>query len=169
MLETSLLESGGRGQTRKPMTVLVSTALHAIVIIALLFVPLVQPQVVPAFSATIGIPLPVVSKPDAPKPQPASAEPVVQPHIVAAANDFITPIAIPDGIALVDDPPVGIAAVASTPSTGIRSLLGNLRERPDTSLTPPPPPPPPPARPMAPIRVGTMERANLIRQVMPQY
>src|SRR5207249_5057442 len=83
-----------------------------------------------------------------------------------AANDFITPIAIPDGIALVNDPPVGIAAMASTPSTGIRSLLGNLPERPDTPLTPPPPPP---ARPVAPIRVGTMERANLIRQVMPQY
>src|SRR5215468_2808390 len=118
MLETSLFESGGGAKTRKPVTVLVSTALHAIVIIVLIVVPLAQPQLAPAFSAAVGFPLQVAAKSDAPKPKLGPAAPRVQPHIVPSPSDFITPTRIPDDIAMVDDEPGAALGPVGAQQTG---------------------------------------------------
>ena len=169
MLETSLIESGGNAKTRQPATVLVSMALHGIVIGMLLLVPLAQPQALPMLSAT-GIPLPIVSAKPKPKTEVAAATPTIQPQIVPAPGDLIAPTKIPSDIAAVDDDPAATVALLPAPSPGnMRSLIRGLIENETTSVAPPPPPPAFAPVLVAPLRVGSVEKANLVHQVMPEY
>jgi protein TonB len=174
MLETSMFESGrGRAQTRKPATVLVSTGLHVVVILVLLLVPLAHPQALPALSAAVGLPLPVVAKAGTPKQAEARGT-VVQPHIRPASSDLIQPAAIPSDIALIsDDPSDAFTEITSSPISTVGSLLRSIAERPEVSTVPEPPPPPMPAvtpPASAPIRVGgKVQAANLVHQILPKY
>ncbi len=172
MLETALFESDGRAPKRKPVTVLLSTGLHALVILLLMLAPLLQPQVLPAFSA-VGVPPLIVTKVEPPKVRIVETATAVQPHIQPASDEFIAPTSIPADIARVVDEPG--TPVIGTPglSSSIGSLLHALSDKgdADNGIAPPPPPPPPPA-PVStgPIRVGgNVQRANLILQVTPKY
>jgi len=90
MLETSLFESSGSARTRKPVTVLVSTALHGVAIVTLILIPILQPQVAPMLSAAVGIPLAELPKAQ-PKIETVEA-PRIQPRILPAPGDLITAI-----------------------------------------------------------------------------
>ena len=169
MLETSLFESVGNARTRKPVTVLVSTALHALAVVTLILIPILQPQVAPMLSAAVGIPLAELPKPQ-PKIETVEA-PRIQPHIQIAPGAFIAPEAIPHDIALVVDEPS-----AAVLATRLDSPLSNPRltivEKEVEAAPPPPPPPPPVIAPSltAPLRVSSLtQAANLIYQVKPEY
>src|SRR5437016_4896181 len=101
MLEKSLIESGERARARKPGTVVLSTALHIVVIVVLIVFPVVQPQFAPVLSASIGFPVQISKEADRPNPTLETAEPKVQPYIQPSAADFIEPRTIPADIALV--------------------------------------------------------------------
>ena len=73
MLENSMIESGGRTKTRKPLTVLVSVALHGLIVLAMLLIPIVRPQGLPMLAEAYGLPLPVVPEPAAPPPEATTA------------------------------------------------------------------------------------------------
>jgi protein TonB len=89
------------------------------------------------------------------------------------------PAAIPDGIANLDETLVPDFNLPVSPGIGnAGSLLRSLvHGQPENSPAPPsfqppaiPPPPPPPAPVEAkPVRIGTMEKADLIHQVSPVY
>src|SRR5947208_3354648 len=146
MLETSLFESGGRAQKRKPATVFASVALHGVVIVFLLLIPIVQPQAIPMLTAAVGIPLPVTTEKSAAKPVEPAPEPRVQPYIQLSSTVLTQPVAIPSDIALViDDPADRIAGVAGARPGDIRGVIASIVEDRETVAPPPPPPPLPPA------------------------
>jgi len=172
MLETSLFESDGRGRTRKPLTVLISVIVHALVIVTLILVPLTHPQVVPALSAATGLPIPIVSPEEHHKDSSPAPEPAFQPQIRPSPADFISPATIPADIALLtDESAAAVSPVASGSSGGIRTLLQSLVNTDTVGSEPDPPPPPPIAPPtvIAPIRVGSILQANLVHRVVPVY
>ena len=171
MLETSLLESAENRTGRKPWSVLLSTGAHVLLIALLLVVPLTQPQVLPALSAAIGIPIPVVAAPQKSQPEPP-ATPVVRTQPIPTPGDLIAPPSIPRDIANVVDDPDAVTQIAAFHDAGVRELIrAAIQPQPDSAIPEPPPPPPPaPARGLtAPVRVSSMERANLLHQVAPAY
>jgi protein TonB len=168
MLEKSLFESGGSARTGKPVTVLVSTILHACAIVTLIVIPILQPQVAPIIAA-VGIPLVAVDKPE-PKMERVAIAPKTQPQIVPTPGTLTAPITIPRDIALVVDEPSSaiVATAASVPFSNPR--LGVIEKM--TEVAPPLPPPPPPviAPPTAgPLRVSNSQLGSLIYQVKPVY
>src|SRR5262245_48730968 len=170
MLENSMIESGGRKKTRKPLTVLVSVALHALIVLAMLMIPIVRPQGLPILAEAYGLPLPVMPEPAAPPPETVTAPPVVQTEVKPLPDDFVSPREIPRDIAIVTDPPREFAPVPVKPSAGAGDILNRMVQS-AIAIEPPPPPPPelPPPPPSAPLRVSNLERANLIYQVKPVY
>jgi periplasmic protein TonB len=173
MLEASLIESAENPQRRKPWSVLLSTLAHVVLVALLLLVPLAQPQVLPVLSAAIGIPLPVVAVPQKPQPPPAAA-PIVRTETVPTPGDLIAPASIPRDIAnVVDDPAAAVRQIAAFHDAGVRDLIRPLvQPQPESAIPEPPPPPPAPAAPRGltgPVRVSSMERANLLHQVAPEY
>ncbi len=175
MLETSLFESSGSARTRKPATVLLSVALHALIVAVLLLVPLAHPQALPMLSAAVGLPLPVAASKPEPKREIAAPAPDVQPQIARDPGALYTPERIPDDIAqVVDDPAVAIAQLPSSDRGSIGRLLQSFSDPKEAAtVLPPPPPPPPPSVPstlIALIRVHSeVQQANLIHQVAPVY
>jgi protein TonB len=167
MLEKSLFESGGSARTRKPVTVLVSTILHACAILTLIVIPVLQPQVAPALSAAVGIALAEIPKPE-PKVERVEVAPAVQPHIIPASSDLIAPAIIPSDIALVIDEP-GPRTVASPPPVTFNDPRTMITK--ETEVAPPPPPPPPVIAPptAGPLRVSNSQLGSLIYQVKPVY
>src|SRR5262245_32852042 len=99
MLENSMIESGGRPKPRKPLTVLVSVALHALIVLTMLLIPLVRPQGLPMLAEAYGLPLPVIPEPAAPPPDTTTAPPVVQTEVRPLPQDFVAPQMIPRDIA----------------------------------------------------------------------
>src|SRR5262245_56081315 len=96
MLENALFESQGRKKTRKPVTVLVSVAIHVLILAVLLLIPLLQIQ-------AITVPPPDMSLwlPKAEKPKVVDLVPVPRHAPPAAATNsgaFIAPRSIPADI-----------------------------------------------------------------------
>jgi periplasmic protein TonB len=169
MLENSLIESGERARTRKPTTVLASAVLHTVLVVALVLLPLLQPQAIPLLSTAYGLPLPPALKPDVPI-ELVAAPPHIQLQIQPDSADLIAPTVIPRDIAFVVDAPAADSQLPSGMVTGIRSVLGPMVAQPVTEALPPPPEPPPPPISTAPVRVGGgVELANLIFQAKPTY
>src|SRR5262245_23722575 len=171
MLENSMIESGGRNKTRKPLTVLVSVGLHGLIVLAMLLIPIVRPQGLPVLAEAYGLPLPVMPEPSAPPPETPAAPPVVQTEVKPLPDDFVAPKEIPREIAIVVDPPREFAPVPVSPITAAGYVLRDMVER-RAAVEPPPPPPPelPPAPPSTgPLRVSNLQRADLLHQVRPVY
>ena len=170
MLENSMIESGGRRQTRKPLTVLISVALHGLIVLAMLLIPIVRPQGLPMLAEAYGLPLPVMPEPAAPPPETPTAPPVVQHEVQPLPQDLVAPRMIPRDIAIVVDSPREFAPLPVKPSTGAGDILNRMVQS-AMAIEPPPPPPPelPPPPPSAPLRVSNLERADLIHQVTPVY
>ena len=170
MLENSMIESGGRSKTRKPLTVLVSVGLHGLIVLAMLLIPIVRPQGLPILAEAYGLPLPVMPEPAAPPPEATTAPPVIQTEVKPLPQDFVAPQMIPTDIAIVVDSPREFAPLPVKPNTGVGDVLNHI-VRTAAAIEPPPPPPPelPPPPPSAPIRVSSREPADLLHQVRPSY
>jgi len=168
MLENSMIGSGGRKKTRKPLTVLVSVALHALIVIAMLMIPIVRPQGLPMLAEAYGLPLPVTSEPAAPPPETPTAAPVVQTEVRPLPQDLVTPIEIPRGIAMIVDPPREFTPVPVGMGSPLAPILRQMTE-PKEAIEPPPPPPELPPPPPGPLRVSSLQRADLLHQVRPVY
>jgi protein TonB len=173
MLENSLFESKGRTKTRKRSTVLLSSLIHVVTIAALILIPLLRPDALPALSAaSSGIPLPPVPRPieivQVVKPLPE-----IQPTIRPLPGELIAPTVIPDTIATIIDPPESsFVPPAARNTDGIGKILSAIAQHQNEAEALPPPPPPVPPAPTvsAPIRVGgEVQRANLVFQVKPTY
>ena len=170
MLENSMIESGGRTKTRMPLTVLVSVALHGLVVLAMLLIPIVRPQGLPMLAEAYGVPLPVMPEPAPPPPETPTAPPVVRTEVQPLPQDFVAPPMIPRDIAIVVDSPREFAPLPVQAPSGVGDVL-NRMVRNAAAVEPPPPPPPelPPLPPSAPVRVSNREPADLIHQVRPMY
>src|SRR5262245_9819384 len=169
MLENSMIESGGRTKTRKPLTVLVSVALHALIVLAMLMIPIVRPQGLPMLAEAYGLPLPVIPEPAAPPPETPTAAPIVQTEVRPSPKDLVAPIDIPQGIAMIVDPPREFTPVPVGTGSPLAPILRQMVE-PKEAIEPPPPPPPElPPPPPGPLRVSSLQRADLLHQVRPVY
>jgi protein TonB len=175
MLEDSLFESRGRSQTRKPLTVLVSTMAHVVTIGVLVLIPLIQTQAI-----TIPPPDSSLLAPRIEVPQPVEvfvAQPHVQQYTQTDPNILTAPESIPDQIIYVDEPtrPNVPGLLPTVATNGISNLLrgalnGGSEVATPVAPTPPPLSPPPPIIKAEPIRQGgKIQAANLIHQVTPIY
>src|SRR5262249_33689400 len=115
MLEDSLFESRGSKRTRKPVTLVIAAVAHVVTIGVLVLIPLLQTQALPLppVNMPLWVPRPVelrsiqVFSHQSHTSSPAPAETV---------PSFSEPQAIPDKIAIVDEPPR--ALVGFLPSVG---------------------------------------------------
>jgi protein TonB len=177
MLQDSLFESQGRQKTRKPLTVVISAAVHVVTIVILAAIPLVQTQAItiPAVDLSLWAPRP-------PEPlkirESVAVQPVKQTYTRPDPKDLIAPEAIPREIAVFDTPANPPAGFPSTAGGGIvSSVLSALvdGERDVAQPAPPsaplsPPPPLPPAVNTRPVRVGgAVQQGSLIHRVNPIY
>jgi protein TonB len=177
MLEDSLFESRGARRTRKPITLIVAAIAHAVVVAALVLIPLLETQ---------ALPLPPVNMPLW-TPRPVNLEPlgvfVAKPRTPTRPQTeavvLTAPSAIPDKIAVVSEPPdpnlVLLALAGSgnghTSSSELLNSLALSNGPAAPGLAPPPPLlPPPPSFKAEPIRQGgIVQAANLIHQINPEY
>jgi protein TonB len=174
LLEDSHFESRRQNKTHKPVTLVVSVITHALTIIVLVVIPLIQTQAitVPQIGASLSAP-----RMEAPKPVAVfSARPHVQKYTQTDPHILTAPESIPDRIAYVDEPPGPPAGFLQSPDTGaVASLLRDLINK-GNEVTPPVAPPPPSAPPPPPVvkvepirRGGNVQAADLIHQVNPIY
>ena len=169
MFEDSLLDYGGRGKTKKPVTVLVSFVLQSMLVTVAVLVPLIYAEALPKRDLMSFL---VAPPPPPPPPPPPKEAPKIRviPR-VQAPQQMVQPRAIPKQVAIIEEeplPPSGpVGGVVGGVAGGLGSgaaggVLGGI-----ISAAPPPPPPPPPA---APIRVGgQVQAAKMVRQVPPPY
>jgi protein TonB len=180
MFEDSLLESGRRFKTWRPVTTTLSFAVQSLVVGVLVVIPLFVPDALPqqhlAAFLVAPPPPPPAARSAATVPARQSAEvPAKVRKIVTEIdnNQLRTPAAIPAKIATVKDdeaPPPMTAAViggvtggvpGGVPGGVLGGVLGNI-----ASL---PPPLPKPAAPEK-LRVSSgVAAGNLIHVIQPQY
>jgi protein TonB len=176
------IEPGGRHAAKRILAILVSLALHTLVIGALIVVPLIYFDILPAPEVLTYLASPPAPPPP-PPPPPGRAAKV--PHYTEEAR-YYAPTQIPKGIApATPEPPSEIAAVAEeidggVPAGVVGGVLGGVpggvvggllgSTAPPHALPAPPPPPQPPQRPHKPIHVGgALQASKLIFKVDPVY
>jgi protein TonB len=151
--------------------VIVSSAIHLGVLVAIITVPLLlMRQVLPEVPTMMAF---VVSAPAPPPPPPPPAAPIVrkavaQPTGAPVSSPDAAPVEAPSEVR----PEAAVAAVdegvpggveGGVPEGVLGGIVGGLPEAP-----PPPPPPPPP--PAAPVRVGgQIKQPTLVTRVEPIY
>ena len=178
MFEQSLMDLA-IGKTRTPWTVLVSFGLQMLMVGVAILIPLLNYAGLPATELMTFLVAPPPPPPPPPPPVVAKVKKVVPREF--DTGKLVQPVAIPEDIAIIEEdsappPMAGIAGVVGgVPGGGIGGSLGGviggiISSTPMVAPPPPPPvkkkPPPPPKR----IRVGgSVQRANLIRQVRPVY
>lgn len=139
----------------------VSILVHALVLAALVVIPLLASDILPIVRGTEILSVPVVLQPSPPVAPVARRAPMAESVAASAA-----PVEVPNGIGrelmLVTTPPVDEAAPSasgSIPGTGVPGGLGTVNI--DT---------PPPPRAAAPIRLGlSLKRPVKILDVSPVY
>jgi len=104
MFEDSTFESTGKIRTRSPRWMLVTFALNASILLALILIPLIYPGAIPRVSSIMLIEAPT-PPPEAPKPVHVPPGAVVV-HPTFDPNTFSAPRTIPDKIADVTAPEV---------------------------------------------------------------
>ena len=168
MFEDSLLESGGRMNTKKPLTVFLSFAIQSIILAVLVLIPLIYTEALPRRELMTFLMAP--PPPPPPPPPPAPAAPVrVAPRIIQKPQEMVQPKAIPKLVAIIEEEPLPPQApvggvVGGTnfglAGAGVGGVLSGI------IAPPPPPPPPPPER----VRVGgQVQSARLVDQPRPVY
>lgn len=174
MFEQSLVESGGgRGRTRKPMTILVSFGLQALVLAILVIIPLIYYQVLPSTAMSAFLTAP---PPPPPAPPPPKAMPKVQVHKIVSQfknNQLQAPHQIPKKIEMVKEsavppPSNGVVGGVEGGVGGSGGVLGGVLGG-IPSAAPPPPPPPKAATPSIIHVGGQVQAANCVRCPPPQY
>lgn len=164
--KTKHMPSGG------PVTVLLSTVLHlivlsTIVIVPALFVTNVMPSV-PTMLAFVAAP-----PPEPPPPPPPPAPRADSPARAVRSNVHAAPVEAPS---LIEPEPGGPASGEDETLVGVEGgipggvaggIVGGLLA---SSLPPPPPPLPPPAPPREPVRIGgEIHPPVLVHRVEPIY
>jgi len=151
---------------------------HLVMIAALVLMPLLETQALPLppVNMPLRAPKPVILKPIT---GVFSARPRTDPRPRIDAVEFTAPTAIPEKIAVINEPPVPSLGFLPLAAGGTRNSLPlGLLDSPALSggpatpvLAPPPPVPPrPPSFKAEPIRQGgIVQAANLIHQVTPVY
>ena len=177
MFEQSLMESAV-GKTKTSWAVLLSFTLQMLLVGVAILIPLLNYAGLPATELMTFLVAPPPPPPPPPPPVVAKVKKIVPREF--DSGKLVQPVAIPEDIAIIDEdmappPSAGIAGVVGgVPGGGIGGSLGGVIGGIISStplVAPPPPPvkkkpPPPPKR----IRVGgSVQRANLIRQVRPVY
>lgn len=149
-----------RVTTRSRYTVPISFAVHAIVIAAVLAMPILAPAVLPALHERDIVYAEVAPPPPPPPPPPPVARAAEPPPPTVSPS--AAPVTAPDAIR----PETGRELDLVLPSTtdvGIVGMTGNL----ETVVSGPPAPPPAPS---APVRVGGEVRPpSKIRDAVPTY
>jgi protein TonB len=174
MLESSLFESCSGHSTKKHWTISASLTLHILALTAMVLLPFIHTSAL-SNSEIFSRPIPMSIKEDIVNIVPSTAKPKIIKIPEVHPNDLIAPPVIPQGIAIVVDPPSPSSEFSIPSATTIGSLLPSLMP---TETVPPAPTPPPPAplEPTAthaqvdPVRVSNgVQQANLIHQVRPEY
>ncbi len=175
MFEQSLMETA-IGKTRTSWAVLASFALQMLLVGVAILIPLLNyAGLAPTELMTFLVAPP---PPPPPPPPPVTVQVKVVPREFDAGQ-LVQPVDIPDDIAIFDEtdapPAASIAGVVGGVPGGsfggaLGGVIGSIISSTPMVAPPPPPvkkkPPPPPKR----IRVGgSVQRANLIRQVRPVY
>jgi len=178
MLEDSLFESRGCKRTRKPFTLVIAAIAHVVTIGVLVLIPLFEIQALPLPPVNMPLWLPKLELRSIQVFSNRSQTPGPSRPEQQAMTSFSAPQAIPDKIAITDEPPGAPLAFLpfSGNGNGINPFLS--ASEPTISgpgLVPPVPPPsaplpPVPAMKATPIRTGgQVQAANLIHQVKPVY
>ncbi len=162
---------------RRFLSLLLSLALHCVVLAALIAMPLLFFSVLPEFDLLtflIADPRPPLPPPP---PLPIDRFKAVAPRPTpVASGDFVPPLMIPQGIPApgIDEPPiVDISLPASmNPSTAQSGIIGfqpdslNLLKGVPLPVVAPPPAP----KRVAPVRVGgDLLESKLVKRVIPEY
>jgi len=162
MFEQSLLQKKSNSTA-----VMVSFAFQCGLIVMALVIPLLNYYEIPL--TELGAML--VMPPPPPPPPPPPVEVVVQQRAPQQFNVITQPKAIPDKVAIIDEPQT-ISGVVGGISTGAAfggGVLGSFVANVPT-VAPPPPPPPVKKAPPKRIRVGgAVQQARMLRRVNPVY
>jgi protein TonB len=177
MLESSLLESRGGAQTRKPLTVIVSLAAHVLTVGLLVLVPLLQTQAITIPHIDMSLLLPRIERPKVNEIPIAATSSSHAGASNTTGSTLTTPVSIPEVIDrtggaspnVIDAPsPPGLAIGYGPPA--VLSNFGTAAVGDSTAIPVGPPPPPPPAINMKPTRIGgDVQAAKLLYQVKPAY
>ena len=167
MFEQTFVPYGARG--RSPVSIAISFAGQALIVLCLLLAPLLQPQAMHYVlqHASLEPPQPLHQK-----PVPVSHVPVtaLAPRRAFEQSTIQAPVRVPQRIAMITDPAPEL--MATSPSTvGAVGLPGGLTGGLSEIARPAPPPPPPPVR-AQPTRVRVssgIQQAMLISQTKPAY
>jgi len=169
MFADSILETSWAHRSRRSWTTLTSFGLQTVVIGVLLLIPLLTGAVLPTGHA---LPTPVSwgAPPPAMRVVPRQHPTIMQSNL--ADNVLIAPRAIPTHVErIVETSPPPQITYGDRPgvpgSTGIGS--GDVWKSLNDAPPRPSPPPPSPAPPAHPIRISSMLKGSLIRQVQPAY
>ena len=171
MFEDSLIDYGGRGKTRKPLTVFLSFVLQTIVTGIAILIPLIYTEALPRRELMTFLMAPPPPPPPPPPPAPAPKVRII-PRVVEQPQQMVQPRAIPKEVAMLREeplPPPGpvggvVGGVAGGMAGGAAGgFLGGMIAAPEA---PPPPPPPVAER----IRVGgQVQSPKLLNQPRPTY
>ena len=177
MFEQSLMDLA-IGKTRTPWTVLLSFGLQMLMVGVAILIPLLNYAGLPATELMTFLVAPPPPPPPPPPPVVVKLKKIVPREF--DTGKLVQPVAIPEDIAIIEEdtappPAAGIAGVVGgVPGGGIGGALGGVIGSIITStpMVAPPPPPPVKKKPPPPKRIrvgGSVQRANLIRQVRPVY
>ncbi len=167
MFEQSLVESGNRARTKKPMTIFLSFAIQAVVLFVLVIIPLIYYEVLPAtaMSAFLTAPPP----PPPPPPPPQVVKVVKQIPSQMQNNQLMAPKVIPKKVVMIKEsapPPPPVAGVVGSVDTGSSGpglpggVIGGVGMA---------PPPPPPAAPQKIVVGGDVQSGKCLYCPQPQY
>ena len=175
MFEQSVLETA-IGKTRTSWAVLASFTLQMLLVGVAILIPLLNYAGLPATELMTFLVAP--PPPPPPPPPPVTVQPKIAPREFDTGK-LVQPVDIPEDVAIFEEEEAPVASIAGVvggvPGGAFGGALGGVIGSIISStpmVAPPPPPPvkkkaaPPPKR----IRVGgSVQRANLIRQVRPVY
>lgn len=174
MFEQSLMDTA-IGKTRTSWAVLASFTLQMLLVGVAILIPLLNYAGLPATELMTFL--------VAPPPPPPPPPPPVTVKVKVAPREFDTgklvqPVDIPEDIAILDEDVAPVASIAGVvggvPGGAFGGSLGGVIGGiiSSTPMVAPPPPPPVKKKPPPPKRIrvgGSVQRANLIRQVRPVY
>ena len=162
MFEDSTFESNGKIRTRSRRWMLVTFALNASVLLALILIPLIYPEALPRMASIMLMEAPALP-PETPRPVhvPANA---VMVHIDFNPNTIVVPSRIPKGYDLRPDPNVAMPPSGwdSGPGSETASLDNPFNGEHRVTVVE--------AKPKGPTAVSSgVMQGLLIRQVVPVY
>ncbi len=175
MFEQSVLDTA-IGKTRTSWAVLASFTLQMLFVGVAILIPLLNYAGLPATELMTFLVAP--PPPPPPPPPPVTVQPKIAPREFDTGK-LVQPVDIPEDVAIFEEEAAPVASIAGVvggvPGGAFGGVLGGVIGSIISSTPMVAPPPPPPVKKKAPpppkrIRVGgSVQRANLVRQVRPVY